>query len=62
MSKIKLYRYGLEVFNKEKLKFKRWLLKTNISLGNEKPIDLINNGNKEMVYDCLCKIEYGIFS
>jgi len=59
---MRIYRYGLEVFNKDKIKFKRWLLKTNISLGKQKPIDLINSGNEKMVYDCLVRIDYGIFS
>ena len=62
MSKVKIYRYGLEVFNNEKLKFKRWLLKKNTSLGNKKPIDLINSCEEQLVYGCLCRIEYGVFS
>ncbi len=61
MSRIRLYRYGLEVFNYEKLKFKRWLLKSNISLGNKRPIDLVNINKGKLVYDCLIRIDYGNF-
>ena len=61
MSRIRLYRYGLEVFNYEKLKFKRWLLKSNISLGNKRPIDLVNINEGKLVYDCLIRIDYGNF-
>ena len=61
MSRTTLYRYGLEVFNYEKLKFRNWLFKSNVSMGNKKPIDLINSNEIKLVYDCLIRLEYGNF-
>lgn len=57
LNREKLLKYGLEVFNRETDKFSNWLLKTNISLGGVKPIDLLDteDGRKE-VKNCLDKL------
>ena len=62
-TKKKIYEYGLEVFNLEIDKFNRWLKKSNISLGNRNPEELMETleGRLE-VRKCLNKIEYGNFN
>jgi len=58
-----VYVCGLEVFNLEIDKFNRWLKKSNISLGNKKPEELMETEEGRMeVMDCLKRIEYGIFN
>lgn len=57
---IELLDYGIEVFNKEKEKFQRWLKKPNLSLGQDTPESLLDTltGIQE-VYFCLNRLEYG---
>ncbi|MDH5400554.1 MAG: MbcA/ParS/Xre antitoxin family protein [Cyclobacteriaceae bacterium] len=55
-----LFDYGQEVFNDEKGKFHRWLIKTNPSLGGVSPESLFDSltGVQE-VRNCLNRIEFG---
>ncbi|MCC5930585.1 MAG: DUF2384 domain-containing protein [Cyclobacteriaceae bacterium] len=55
-----LFDFGIEVFNQEEEKFRRWLKKQNISLGGNTPESLLdsNTGIQE-VKNCLNRIEYG---
>lgn len=55
--------YGIDVFNKEDEKFRRWLKKPNISLGNLPPESFLDSitGILE-VRNCLNRIEYGAFA
>lgn len=52
--------YGMQVFNKEKNKFHRWLKKPNISLGGAAPESLFDSltGIQE-VRNSLNRLEYG---
>ena len=52
--------FGIEVFNNEEEKFKRWMKKQNISLGGNTPESLLDSttGIQE-VKNCLNRIEYG---
>lgn len=54
--------FGLDVFNKEKEKFQRWLAKPNISLGGVTPESLLDSltGIQE-VRNSLSRLEYGNF-
>ena len=53
---------GLEVFEDDK-KFKKWLERENISLGNKKPKELLENTfGVQMLLDELGRIEHGIFA
>jgi putative toxin-antitoxin system antitoxin component (TIGR02293 family) len=55
--------YGLEVFNDEKEKFKRWLKKANYSLGGVSPDSLFDSvTGVEEVKNALDRIEQGIFA
>ena len=59
---LELLEYGLEVFNGESEKFKRWLEKENKYL-NAKPSDLIKTQEGiETVRKELNRIEYGNFT
>ena len=62
MDREKLLKYGIQVFNGELEKFSNWLLKPNMSLGNQIPNELIQTveGLRE-VKNCLDKIENGNF-
>ncbi|MEC4048895.1 antitoxin Xre/MbcA/ParS toxin-binding domain-containing protein [Flavobacterium sp. SUN046] len=55
--------YGIEVFNNDKIKFQRWLKKSNASLGGSTPESLLDSitGIQE-VENCLNRIEYGNFA
>ena len=57
---IELIDYGVEVFNTEEDKFKRWLKKPNLSLGGSTPESLLDTitGINEVNY-CLNRLEYG---
>ena len=63
MNKQEVLKYGISVFNKEGVKFSRWLTKPNLSLGNKTPNELLESeeGLRE-VKNCLDRIEYGTFS
>lgn len=52
--------FGIEVFNNEKEKFQRWLIKPNISMGGVTPESLFDSftGIQE-VKNCLNRLEYG---
>jgi putative toxin-antitoxin system antitoxin component (TIGR02293 family) len=52
--------FGFEVFNNEKEKFRRWLKKNNVSLGNVPPESLFDSltGMHE-VRNALNRLEYG---
>ena len=55
--------YGDMVFNDEKEKFRSWLSNPNYSLGNIKPIDLIDSYTGiEEIKKALVRIEYGNFA
>ncbi|MDR0793236.1 MAG: DUF2384 domain-containing protein [Chitinophagaceae bacterium] len=58
-----LINYGIEVFNNEEDKFKKWLKKPNISLNGNSPESLLDTitGIEEIKY-CLNRIEYGNFA
>ncbi|MHA8076162.1 type II RES/Xre toxin-antitoxin system antitoxin [Aquirufa sp. TARAVU-A1A] len=55
-----LFDYGLDVFNQEEGKFKRWLKKKNDALGGGTPESFLdsNTGILE-VRNCLNRLEYG---
>ena len=55
--------YGRDVFNEEGDKFQKWLNKSNISLGGESPIQLLDtiSGVNEVKF-CLNRIEFGNFA
>lgn len=57
---IELLDFGIEVFNDETEKFKRWLKKPNIALGNNAPESLFDTvtGIQE-VKNSLNRLEYG---
>lgn len=58
-----LVSYGEMVFNDEKEKFRSWLNNPNYSLGNIKPIDLIDSYTGiEEIKKALVRIEYGNFA
>lgn len=58
-----LVSYGEMVFNDEKEKFRSWLCNPNYSLGNIKPIDLIDSYTGiEEIKKALVRIEYGNFA
>lgn len=62
-TKYQTYKYGLQVFNYEKQKFKRWLCKENLQLNGKKPCELINNlKDLKEVYNVLDRINYGNFA
>lgn len=53
---------GNDVFNNETSKFKNWLVKPNISIGNVAPESLFDSySGLQIVRDSLNKIEYGNF-
>jgi uncharacterized protein (DUF2384 family) len=58
MIKIELYRYGLEVFNFDKDKFKRWMNKEHPTLGNKTPYQCVKRNHIGIVLHLLDKIEY----
>lgn len=59
MTNYTIYKLGISVFG-EKEKFRRWLNKSNYSLGGLDPIHLMLSVNgKRQVHDCLMRIEYG---
>ena len=60
MTKGEILKYGVEVFNGDKLKFYRWLNKPNTSLGGEIPKSLLKTkeGRGDIV-SVLNRIEYG---
>lgn len=52
--------FGIEVFNQEQEKFKRWLKKPNAALNGEVPSDLFDSlSGIEEVKKALNRIEYG---
>jgi len=58
----RLYLLGIEVFG-DKDKFNKWLYRENLSLGKQKPIELLEtNIGVNMVMDELVRIEFGVFS
>lgn len=63
MTKYQIYKFGIEVFNKETDKFRMWFLRSNFSLGGYAPQELMHTEKgQELVYNCLCRIEYGNMS
>lgn len=57
-----LYNRGESVFGTNE-NFEDWMNKTSVSLGNNKPIDLIETeGGIQVVIDELGRIEHGIFA
>ena len=62
MNKKEVIKYGIEVFNNEEDKFQRWLSLENKSIGNKKPFELLETEEgRNIVLDCLNRIEYGNF-
>jgi putative toxin-antitoxin system antitoxin component (TIGR02293 family) len=60
---MQVYDYGLEVFNQEEDKFRRWLSKPNASLGGLSPESLFDSlSGLQEVKNCLSRIEYGNFA
>lgn len=60
---MQLYDYGLEVFNQEEEKFRRWLSKPNASLGGLSPESLFDSlSGIQEVKNCLNRIEFGNFA
>ncbi|HET8855645.1 MAG TPA: antitoxin Xre/MbcA/ParS toxin-binding domain-containing protein [Salinimicrobium sp.] len=58
----RLFHKGIDVFN-EKEKFIKWLNRPSKSLGNSKPIEIIEtNIGIDLVMDELLRIEHGVFS
>lgn len=57
-----IYAKGFEVFADEAM-FKRWMDMPNQALGNKQPKDLLSNSiGRQLIYDVLCRIEYGVYS
>lgn len=55
-----LHKLGLEVFNNEKDKYERWLIKPNRTLGNVSPESLLSSSEGiDQVVQVLYSIEYG---
>ena len=62
-SKFSVMRYGLEVWNNEKDKFRRWLLHSVPAMGDKRPVDLLSTEEGRMqVLDCLVRIDHGVYS
>lgn len=62
MELIELYDYGVQVFNGEVHKFKRWLKKPNVSLNQRSPENVLSEERTVTpVKNVLDKIEYGGF-
>lgn len=62
MNKEELLKFGLYVFNNQEDKFNHWLSDINISMGGVIPNDIINTTEgRELILNCLYRIEYGIF-
>jgi putative toxin-antitoxin system antitoxin component (TIGR02293 family) len=60
---MQVYDYGLEVFNHEEEKFRRWLSKPNASLGGLIPESLFDSlSGIQEVKNCLNRIEFGNFA
>jgi uncharacterized protein (DUF2384 family) len=62
MTTKEIYDYGLIVFNNEKEKFERWLLKNNSYLGFSPKEKLKTKEGKKEVKRLLDIIEYGEYS
>jgi uncharacterized protein (DUF2384 family) len=63
MNKREVIKYGLEVFNNEKDKFRRWLDSPILFLNGGKPCELLESEEGlERIILLLISIEYGIFS
>ncbi len=57
-----LYDYGYEVFE-DREKFNQWMTNPNKALGDQVPLDLIDNQfGREEVRNILTRIEYGVYS
>jgi putative toxin-antitoxin system antitoxin component (TIGR02293 family) len=57
-----IYAKGFDVFTDQAM-FKRWMDTPNQALCNKQPKDLLSNSiGRQMIYDVLCRIEYGVYS
>ncbi len=55
--------YGNLVFNNETEKLNRWLMKSNMSLGNVTPESLFDTlSGIQVVHNCLNRLEHGNFA
>ena len=62
MNKREILKYGLNVFNYEKDKFRHWLNSPIIVLNGRKPVELFGSqAELNVVKRILDKIEYGIY-
>jgi len=57
-----IYEKGFAVFGEEQM-FKRWMDTPNRALGNKNPKELLSTSiGRQLIYDVLCRIEYGVYS